>query len=767
MRLAACLVLLASCASSPVHPPSAPAPAPVSASPPTAPKDSTEALAPHPAEQEPAPQAPLDPRTARLVRLCHLWGDVRFLDPWVVSGSVDWDAALESALPKALDAKTDDDEAAAIRALFDPMHDPATFVERRTEPAPPASQHSTETRIVDGVLVVSLGDVPNRSEVDAVAKRLSGELAKVKAAVLDLRSVSDQTAWQVLKDLEPALVTHEGTGVLAFRTVEHHGYRPQSGMTSGGYRTLYVSGQPDLYRAKRRDPLRVTFVAKGSSGAPDIAWAMQRTGDAAVMIQGPLSPDAFVWTKDVPLGGPWVAHIRESTLVGATPAPDATFAATAPDAKIIDAAVRAAKLPRAARRTGAVAAPSGDAIPAWHPEATYADAPYPSRERRLLGLFRLWNVIARFYPYLHLMDDGAWDRALVDLLPRFESASDAREYALAIAEMAARIPDGHVHVWGSPALSSVFGKAFAPLSTQVIEGQVVVTGLPEKSPPAGIAVGDVIVAVGGEPIESAMKRARKYIAGSNESYLAARAAAVALSGSLTDPLVLTLRDASGASRDVSVQRTDVWSVARSGPVYRLIDGDTGYVDLDRLETSDVDAMFTAFEKTKAIIFDMRGYPHGTAWAIAPRLNVRHAKFFAQFFEPLVGPSTDWARSASTYFEQTLERSEKPLYRGQTVMLIDERTMSQAEHTGLFFEAANGTRFVGSQTAGANGDVTNLVLPGGIYVSFGGHDVRHADGRQLQRTGLVPDVFVRPTIAGIRAGRDEVLERALDYLRTSE
>ncbi len=70
---------------------------------------------------------------------------------------------------------------------------------------------------------------------------------------------------------------------------------------------------------------------------------------------------------------------------------------------------------------------------------------------------------------------------------------------------------------------------------------------------------------------------------------------------------------------------------------------------------------------------------------------------------------------------------------------------------------------GSQTAGANGDVTNLSLPGGLFVSFRGHDVRHADGRQLQRVGLRPDVEVRPTLEGIRAGRDEVLERALAFL----
>jgi C-terminal processing protease CtpA/Prc len=48
--------------------------------------------------------------------------------------------------------------------------------------------------------------------------------------------------------------------------------------------------------------------------------------------------------------------------------------------------------------------------------------------------------------------------------------------------------------------------------------------------------------------------------------------------------------------------------------------------------------------------------------------------------------------------------------------------------------------------------------------FTGDEVRHADGRRLQRIGLVPDVRVEPTVEGIRAGRDEVLERALALLR---
>ena len=98
----------------------------------------------------------------------------------------------------------------------------------------------------------------------------------------------------------------------------------------------------------------------------------------------------------------------------------------------------------------------------------------------------------------------------------------------------------------------------------------------------------------------------------------------------------------------------------------------------------------------------------------------------------------------------------------TVMLVDERTISQAEHTGLFFEAANGTTFIGSPTMGANGDVT-LHHPGEHQHHV--HGARRAARRRTpaSASGASTASPCSPTIAGIRAGRDEVLEAALKYV----
>jgi C-terminal processing protease CtpA/Prc len=176
-------------------------------------------------------------------------------------------------------------------------------------------------------------------------------------------------------------------------------------------------------------------------------------------------------------------------------------------------------------------------------------------------------------------------------------------------------------------------------------------------------------------------------------------------------------------------------------------------------------MIEALRGTDAIVFDLRGYPNGTAWPLAPYLNVNGATEWASFRRREVSHETyGWDTPTGFFFIQAIPQRDVEPYRGKTVMLIDERAISQSEHTAMMFQETAGTVMVGTPTAGANGDVTNFVLPGGVTVLFTGHDVRHADDSQLQQVGILPDIEAEPTIEGIRAGRDEVLEAALGHLR---
>jgi C-terminal processing protease CtpA/Prc len=375
-------------------------------------------------------------------------------------------------------------------------------------------------------------------------------------------------------------------------------------------------------------------------------------------------------------------------------------------------------------------------------------------------VIRAWNVIALFYPYRHLIGD--WDAVLPEFLARMENAATGRDYALGILEMMNRVADGHTSVYGHP----LFGNAVVPARVRWVEGAAVITHVSEEAKQAGVAPGDAIRAIDGESMDAAMARFRPLFTASTEAALRSKLCVMPLTGEPGSTVRLTLESIDGKTREVSLAR-DPNARAKvpprvAGDVVQILPSNFGYVDLVRITVAQVDQMFETVKDTRGLIFDMRGYPQGTAWPIAPRINTKKAKFGAQFRRSQVSAASFEKAEAGFYFSQPLPLNDRglPIYDKPIAMIIDDRAISQSEHTGLFFEAASDLHFIGEPTAGANGDVTGFVLPGGIQVYFTGHDVRHADGRQLQRIGLQPDVPVSPTRAGLAAGRDELLEAAV-------
>ncbi len=106
------------------------------------------------------------------------------------------------------------------------------------------------------------------------------------------------------------------------------------------------------------------------------------------------------------------------------------------------------------------------------------------------------------------------------------------------------------------------------------------------------------------------------------------------------------------------------------------------------------------------------------------------------------------------------------YKGKLVVLVNETSQSQAEYTAMAFKAGDNTTIVGSQTAGADGNVSGISLPGNLRTMISGIGVYYPDGTQTQRIGIVPDVKVEPTVNGIKKGIDEVLEKAISIINTN-
>jgi C-terminal processing protease CtpA/Prc len=701
---------------------------------------------------------------ARLATLARVWAAVKYLHPGVAQKPIDWDGAVVRAIPAVRAATTDEAFARAVGSMLGELGDPVTRVVQNT-PASPSSAEVTLVRWEGDTLVISAGPYAEAKSGMALwpeLARLSKEIAKAKQVLIDIRhhprSPDEEGgvsfAVSQLRGLSADLVTAPPT-----RYVFHSGYRPQQGGTSGGYFSgfLTVSGETFAPAPGVSAPTRVAFVTDAESALPEIAVALHNAGKALIVASAPLDGRGAVTTRSVDLGGPWRALIRLQQ-IDTEVAADVIAADPLSEALAI---LNGRKPAPAARRPEARASFSERP---WRPDADCRDMVYPDVAHRLLAAFRIWSVIDYFYPYKALIGD--WDASLTESIPQFVAASNEDEYARAVLQMVARVEDGHSTAFGHPAVSGILGTSRVPLEVREVEKAFVVTKLHDGLP-AGpdVRVGDVVVSVDGEPFEARVARLRAYVTASTDTARMNRTAAVALAGPPGSTAALTVRGADDRPRTVQVPRVQAVQPRRPGEPYRVLDGDNiGYVDLTRLTVPQVDAMFDALKGTSAVVFDMRGYPQGTAWSIAPRINTKGAKIGAIFRRAQVSGVTSFEEATSGfYFEQPLPATDKPRYTGKVVMLIDDRAISQAEHTGLFFEAASDITFIGTPTAGANGDVTNFFVPGGFRIGFTGHDVRHADGRQLQRVGIQPHVRIAPTIQGLRAGRDEVLERAIAYV----
>lgn len=759
------------------------------------------ALATTPSLGDEKPAASLDEtRVERLAALGRLWGQAKFFHPYLAYGDIDWDQALVDTIPMVEAAETAEEYRQAVEHLLSFLDDPATRVVEEEDDAEeddgetPEPRFPEVRRLDEGFVVVAANDYQGMAATQKWRGGLFEEAFQVigddaRGVVLDLRRESPPgdgdsfvvafVANSLRIDLWPLLA--EQVILPAPRRRMYSGYPPQTPQGVSFYYSGFVTQDHEAIAGARETPLpMVVLTSDGTDGLWPVLGGLQSSGAATVIHQGEATggaPGSDPMSVEMTDG--LVVTMRTAELIGADGtvsfAPD--LVAEAPAGGGADPALEKAL----AVLRGEVVPPEAQPLKGRSSGVRYYDrrypdmSPLPPREYRLLGLFRFWNVIERFYPYKDLLD-RPWDEVLPRFIPKLADADDPLAYALAVNEMVAQIQDTHGFVQ-NPVFSQHVGSSHPSFLAEFVEDELVVTWIPgaPKDGDGGerIAVGDVVTAVDGEAIAERRERLAPYVSASTPQALRWRLGPMMLSGEEETVASLTVVTGDGEPRTVDVARdSNRWQLDRerresSGEVYRLLPEGYGYADLSRLEPREVKAVFETFRQAAAIILDLRGYPKGTAWTITPWL-ADESRVAARFRRPTylcceTDPNLD--ATWDYRFEQKFPTGGTPWrYEGRLVVLIDARAISQSEHTCLFFESAyRDVTFVGSPTNGANGDVTGLTLPGNMWVSFTGHDVRHADGRQLQRVGIQPDVFVEPTIEGIRAGRDEVLEAAIEFL----
>jgi C-terminal processing protease CtpA/Prc len=405
--------------------------------------------------------------------------------------------------------------------------------------------------------------------------------------------------------------------------------------------------------------------------------------------------------------------------------------------------------------------------PLFTHEEAYAGSETPDAGLRLVALFRYWNMIDYYFPYRYAIGED-WQKVLPEFIPKFVAARTPEQYRLAALALIARIHDTHANIYNDKLLSTYKGNYQAPLWLSFVEGQATVAGYYDATLGAATTLlpGDVIVQVDGQPVSEIVKTRQSITPASNEPTQLRNVARDLLRGS-TAQVALVVRRA-GREFPVSVARVPIGQLNQQvsygtpdpqAPAWKLLPGNIGYLALGTIKNADLPGIMDKAKGTKGLVIDIRNYPSDFVVFTLTKYLLDKPHAFVRFSQ--LDPKYPGFFNSRT--GQEVVSGSGAAYPGKVIILVNELTQSSAEYHTMALRTAPRATVVGSTTAGADGNVSSIKLPGNINTMISGIGVYYPDGRETQRIGIVPDVEVKPTIKGIAEGRDEVLEKAVQLI----
>jgi C-terminal processing protease CtpA/Prc len=397
-------------------------------------------------------------------------------------------------------------------------------------------------------------------------------------------------------------------------------------------------------------------------------------------------------------------------------------------------------------------------------EPLYDEQQYPNAELRLLALFRLWNVVQYFSPYKHQTEKD-WDGVMNEYILDIVEAPDELAYEMVILKFLNEIHDTHAQLYGGGnAITDWKGKFYPPVNMSMIENQLVVNSFNMVPIDADIdlTLGDVVTHIEGISVDKLIEKRLSYFPASNYP-TKLRNIAPQLLRSNKQQLNITVKK----GQEHIQQKLKLYEKKDlpffnhlktryfTEPSYRFLSDDIGYVDLKNIINEDIERIKTEFLNTKGIILDIRNYPNLFLPFSLGSYFVKEKTPFVKF--TMVNLNTPGEFNFGPLY--SISPSEQT-YSGKLVVLVNELTQSMAEYTAMAFQAGPNTTVIGSTTAGADGNISTIYLPGGLRTVISGIGVYYPDGKETQRVGILPDIVILPTIKGIREGRDELLEEAM-------
>ncbi|MEH7385982.1 S41 family peptidase [Bacillus sp. JJ1521] len=370
----------------------------------------------------------------------------------------------------------------------------------------------------------------------------------------------------------------------------------------------------------------------------------------------------------------------------------------------------------------------------------------------------VWNIVKYFYPYYDIVDvdmDHQLTNAIKELHPANEMNHVGFKHVL--EKMLRPLNDGHVNVTDR----QYYSGEYMPFWADVFDGEVVVTAVSEDSP---FKVGDVIAERSGEPALKWINEAINRGSGTLHfrKYITLKRFVVDLDGRGKESFTV-IRD--GQQLKIKAKYHLSTSVDRynrtSTDGLKYLGNDMYYLNFDYMTDEQLKIALEDLQHAKGIIFDLRSYP---AIDMSPLLHKLSDEIV--YTMPMNNPQIIYPNKPPAGFEEYQGRV-LPIYeifKSKNVALIDGSCISACETYAETFKSNGLATMIGEPTAGTNGSINLIKLPGNMGVWFTAWQALSVDGSQHHMIGVQPDIKVERTREAALEGRDEQLEAAVEYLK---
>lgn len=406
--------------------------------------------------------------------------------------------------------------------------------------------------------------------------------------------------------------------------------------------------------------------------------------------------------------------------------------------------------------------------PCFQNENSYSELPNLDFGYRLLAIFRFWNMVEYFYPCKY-MTDKRWSDVLPEYIIRMHT--DGHEnYKKTLWSLIAQINDSHADL--EDIRLFLFGENRVPLHLSFAQDMLYVSApdtlysYTQKG--SEFQIGDQIVSVNGKPVKHYLELVKNNIPCSNMGRVKDITTDIILRTTLKNTSIPIRYCRNGILRDtlaeILPQRKYMDRLFKPF-TYKIIDHKIAYINPINYKTKEKDIIKSLLAEYNSVIIDFR---YGMSLDFNNDFDATLSDYSEKesiedpylYTYPIINLPGTFGLSVEPKQPVVKVARSKPRF----IILVGGWTQSTTETYVQFLQTKTNVLVIGTQSAGADGNISPISLPGGVHTCFSGLGWYYRDGTPVQRMGVKIDKIIEPTVMGIKSKRDEPCDEAVKIFK---